>query len=215
MAHVLPVTLRSSLLLILLCAACDSSTTGNPAPNDYTQAIALDRKAWYPASLPIDESGAVKAASDRAGFLWYNIEAERGVHRRDLDPTLSHKQNTLVQSMDIDLDDAPAADDSVYAGIMRGFPGGGIDISEGQLLEVWINDFKPDPLTRGGKVHIDLGLIDELDHVDQLVAGLMCRVQLVVGDHDVAALLELVALDDVVPLHRLAVGFGDPLVADG
>jgi hypothetical protein len=132
---------------------------------DDADQLSLSRRTWYPASLPIDELGRIKPATSRLGFIWYNIEPEHGVHKRDLNPTLDKKENTLVQSMDIDLDKNPGADaDSAYAGIMLGFPNGGLDISQGQFLEVWVNDFKPNELDRGGKIHIDLGLIDENFH---------------------------------------------------
>ena len=127
--------------------------------------LTFSRRSWYPASLPVADSGNLKTAAEQLGLVWYNIEPERGVHRRDLNPELDKKENTLVQTMDIDLDATPtAATDSSYAGIMLGFPNGGLDISQGQFLEVWVNDFKPDPLSRGGKLHIDLGLIDENFH---------------------------------------------------
>jgi hypothetical protein len=128
-----------------------------------TDRLTLSRRAWYPASLPIDPAtNQPKPSDSRFGFVWYNIEPERGVHRRDLNPELDQKENTLVQSLDIDLDATPTpADDARYAGIMLGFSSGGIDISQGQFIEIWVNDFKPDPLTRGGKLHIDLGIIDE------------------------------------------------------
>jgi len=127
--------------------------------------LSLSRRSWYPASLPVDDNGNLKQPNQRLGFVWYNIEPERGVHRRDLNPNLDKKENTLVQSMDIDLDNTPTvASDSSYAGIMLGFPNGGLDITQGQFLEIWVNDFKPDPLKRGGKLHIDLGLIDENFH---------------------------------------------------
>src|SRR5690606_26894270 len=40
-------------------------------------------------------------------------------------------------------------------------------------------------------------------------------VEFLLGEHDIPAFFELIALDDVVPGHFLAVGLGDPLVADG
>ncbi|HET6349301.1 MAG TPA: cell surface protein SprA [Candidatus Krumholzibacteria bacterium] len=124
--------------------------------------ISLSRRSWYPASLPIDAFGFTKPATSRLGFVWYNIEAESAAHRKDFNPNLDKKENTLVQTLDIDLDNTPTeADSAKYAGVMLGFPAGGIDITQGQFLEIWVNDFKPDAWTRGGKLHIDLGLIDE------------------------------------------------------
>ncbi len=68
----------------------------------------------------------------------------------------------------------------------------------------------------GGLVHprVDLGLVDELNDVDQLVAFGIGRGEFIVGEHDVAVLLELVALDDVIPDDLRAVGFGHSLVLD-
>ena len=127
--------------------------------------ISLSRRSWYPASLPIDDLGNVKPADSRLGFIWYNIDPERGgVYRRDLNPDLDDRENTLIQSLDIDLDATPTASmDSLgaYAGLMLGFGSGGLDISQGQFLEIWVNDFKPNELDRGGTLHIDLGVIDE------------------------------------------------------
>lgn len=127
--------------------------------------LTLSRRSWYPASLPLDGGGHLKTGKDQLHFIWYNIEPEHAVHRRDLNPELDTKENTLVQSLDIDLNNTPVAGDTAsYAGVMLGFPNGGLDISQGQFLEIWVNDFKPDSNTRGGKLHIDLGLIDENFH---------------------------------------------------
>ncbi|MCI0452898.1 MAG: cell surface protein SprA [Candidatus Latescibacteria bacterium] len=127
-----------------------------------TDRIGLARRSWYPASLPLEEDNTVKSDASRVGFYWYNIEPDLGLHRRDLNPTLDDQENTLLQSLDLELASAPAVDDTAsYAGVMLGFSGGGLDLTQGQFLEIWVNDFKPDPLTRGGKLRIDLGIIDE------------------------------------------------------
>ncbi len=131
-----------------------------------TDRIGLARRSWYPASLPIVDSLATAKPDDsRAPFYWYNVEPEFGLHRRDLNPTLDEQENTLLQSLDFELATPPVAGDPVpYTGIMLGFQGGGLDMSQGQFLEIWVNDFKPDPLTRGGILRIDLGIIDENFH---------------------------------------------------
>lgn len=130
-----------------------------------TDRIGLARRSWYPASLPLDTNNVAKPDTSRARFYWYNIEPEFGLHRRDLNPTLDDQENTLLQSLDFELESTPQAGDTEeYAGVMLGFQGGGLDISQGQFLEIWINDFKPDPLTRGGILRIDLGVIDENFH---------------------------------------------------
>lgn len=133
-----------------------------------TDRIGLARRSWYPASLPIDTNSVAKPDTSRVNFYWYNIEPEYGLHRRDLNPTLDDQENTLLQSLDLELESTPQTGDTEsYAGVMLGFQGGGLDISQGQFLEIWINDFKPDPLTRGGKLRIDLGVIDENFHDPQ------------------------------------------------
>ena len=127
-----------------------------------TDRIGLARRSWYPASIPLDTLNAEKPVTSRVNFYWYNIEPEFGLHRRDLNPTLDEQENTLLQSLDMELEaPAPVGDDVPYAGLMLGFQGGGLDITQGQFLEIWVNDFKPDPIERGGTLHIDLGIIDE------------------------------------------------------
>jgi len=126
-----------------------------------TDRIVMSRRSWYPASLPI-VGVTPKLASERLDFIWYNIEPEFGVHRRDLNPELDEQENTLVQSLDIDLTSDPdLAAPEAFAGVMLGVPGGGLDLSQGQFIEIWVNDFKPNQIDRGGTIHIDLGLIDE------------------------------------------------------
>ena len=61
---------------------------------------------------------------------------------------------------------------------------------------------------------VDLLLVDELDDVYEFVPLGVDGLQLIVGEDHITVLLELVALDDVVPLHFLAIRLGDPLVAD-
>jgi hypothetical protein len=134
-----------------------------------TDRIGFARRSWYPASLPVQDNGFPKPDTSRVDFLWYNIEPELGLHRRDLNPDLNERENTLLQSLDLELMDDPVPGDSTsYAGIMLGFQGGGLDLTQGQFIEIWVNDFKPDTLSRGGKLHIDLGIIDENFHNPQL-----------------------------------------------
>src|SRR5690606_12505214 len=61
---------------------------------------------------------------------------------------------------------------------------------------------------------VDLGLVDELDDIDE--AGALGRRvgELFVREDNIAVLLELIAADDVLPGDFLTVGLGDALVAD-
>ena len=146
-------------------------------PSDDTpESPLLARANWYPASPPIAPDadyppGAI--AVDRESVRWYNIEPELGAHRRDFDPTLSEQENTLVETIDIEFDAVPGGAQP-WSGIMRGFPGkapvwsnsgdGPLDLSDATSLVIWINDFKPDSLERGGSIYIELGVMDEDFH---------------------------------------------------
>jgi cell surface protein SprA len=87
------------------------------------------------------------------------MEPDKGSHRRDFKPSLPEEDNTLVASLDIEIDPNPA--DSAWVGVMTGFGGGGLDLTQCRFIELWVNDFKPDKADRGGKLRIDLGRIDE------------------------------------------------------
>ncbi len=123
--------------------------------------FSLIRRSWYPASPPVDPDvpTTTLAADTRANVFWYNIEPDRGVHRRDLNPDLDERESTLVPSLDIEFDTIPE-DSSMWGGVMTGFRGG-IDLSQSQFIEFWVNDFRPDTSERKGTLHIDLGYIDE------------------------------------------------------
>ncbi len=125
--------------------------------------IPLSRRSWRIASPPVypDSITATLPADKRENIFWYNIEPDRGVHRRDLNPDLDERESTLVPSIDIELDASLPSDSTRWTGIITGFRGGGLDLSQGQFIEIWINDFRPDSLDRHGILHVDLGFIDE------------------------------------------------------
>ncbi len=151
----------STLMFVAVVASCDDdSTSPNNQPADHIS-IALERQSWYPASLPLDDTNNKKTSESRVISYWYNIEPALGVHRRDLDPSLGEQKNKLLPSLDIELEESPTSNPVLYAGVMRGLAQGGVDISQRDYIEIWVNDFKPDPVDRGGILHIDLGKIDE------------------------------------------------------
>ncbi len=123
----------------------------------------LIRRSWYPASPPVrldDPTLTETLPSDkRVKAYWYNIEPERGVHRRDLNPNLDVRESTLLPSLDIEFDTVPE-DTAAWGGLMTGFRGG-LDLTQGQFIELWVNDFQPLAEDRTGIIHIDLGYIDE------------------------------------------------------
>ena len=123
--------------------------------------FSLIRRSWYPASPPVDPDDPIATlpADKRENTFWYNIEPDLGVHRRDLNPDLDERESTLVPSLDIEFGSIPE-DSTAWGGVMTGFRGG-IDLSQGQFIEFWVNDFRPDANERKGTLHIDLGFIDE------------------------------------------------------
>lgn len=152
------------LLVAAWVAGCDDDPVQtNQTPQDTI--ISLAQAAWHPASVPLDETNNPRLG-DTAPNSWYNIAAEFGVHRRDLNPTLNEQDNTLVPSLDLELDSEPNPDDTRFAGVMSSPRRGGLDVSDESVIEIWVNDFKPEPGTRGGSLHIDVGTIDEGETVD-------------------------------------------------
>ena len=153
----------------------DPNTRGEVYIEDFegiedSDAISMSRRNWNPASPPANPqdtlSFAALPSADKEKVFWYNIEPELGVHRRDLNPALDERESTLVPSLDIEIDaftsgDSTSIDSTHWVGVMTGFRAGGLDLTQGQFIEVWINDFKQDEADRGGNLRIDLGRIDE------------------------------------------------------
>ncbi len=149
----------------------DPNTRGEASLDDFegsedSDNITLARRIWYPASPPrvptSDGIGIALPDTARLGFVWYNIEPRLGATRRDLNPLLDEREDATVQTLDFDLDAIPSPTDTTsWVGVMTGFRGGGLDLTQGQFLEIWVNDFTQDPARRGGVLHIDMGTIDE------------------------------------------------------
>jgi hypothetical protein len=150
----------------------DPNTLGTVYIDDFegiedSDLMTLSRRSWNPASLPVNPNETDSSlAAKRLPVFWYNVEPERngqktGVTRRDLNPTLDERESTLIQTLDVEFDTL-STDSSYWGGVMAGFRGGGLDLTQGQFLDVWVNDFRGDDfLSRGGTIHIDLGSIDE------------------------------------------------------
>jgi hypothetical protein len=148
----------------------DPNTRGEAYVDDFegvedSDRISMSRRTWLDASVPLVYTGAIPDPMDpleRLGIDWYNIEPELATTKRDLNPELDDRENSLITALDIDLEALPAVGDTTsWVGIMTGFGGGGLDLTEGQFIEIWVNDFKQNPLDRGGLLRIDMGRIDE------------------------------------------------------
>lgn len=156
--------LRVAGLMVLVCVACDEDSPTQPnRPAEDADYVSMARRQWSNASPPwylhADSSGLWFArADDRWNTLWYNIEPDYGPHRRDLNPSLPDFANTLVTALDVEIDPSPP--DTAWVGVMTGIHGG-LDLTRRHSMEIWINDFKPDPADRGGLLRIDVGRIDE------------------------------------------------------
>jgi len=151
------------IIVVVFSGGCSEDNPVVPDESD-SKMLELQRRRWVPASPPVDpadELGLRKLDGDkRDRIFWYNIEPNFGTHMRDLNPKLSERENILVRTIDVELDTA-SIDPSTWVGIMTGFDACGLDLREYENLEIWINDFKPDPQDRGGRLYIDIGKIDE------------------------------------------------------
>ncbi len=147
----------------------DPNTAGEAYIDDFegvedSDQLPVVRRRWYPASPPLSDPQGLGTLNpdSAASFLWYNIEPRFGTTAQDLNPNLNDRENSTVTTLDLQLRQQPnpsATQD--WVGVMTGFGGGGLDLSRGQFLEIWVNDFKPNDIDRGGTLHIDLGIIDE------------------------------------------------------
>ncbi|MCK4236914.1 MAG: cell surface protein SprA, partial [Candidatus Krumholzibacteria bacterium] len=132
------------------------------------------RRSWSEASPPIDpydmDNTLPSLDSLKLDFFWYNAARTPQqeyliTSKRDLNPRLDERENSAVSSLFIN---AYKPDVGVWCGVMTGFPGGGLDLSNTQYVEIWVNDFQIDRDNRGGILHIDFGDIDEDFHNPEL-----------------------------------------------
>jgi hypothetical protein len=125
--------------------------------------VNLLRRGWYEASPAYDTTGVLHGPATEMSFFWYNAARTAKqeyfiTSRRDLNPALDERENSTVTTLFLD---AIKPVSGQWCGVMTGFPGGGLDLSTAQYLEIWVNDFDTIPANRGGTVHIDFGRIDE------------------------------------------------------
>jgi len=153
----------AGLLAFSYSSCSEDSPTEPEKPVEDADYMNMARRPWCVASPPYyiraDSVGVERApAANRWKILWYNIEPDYSPHRRDLNPSLPDFANTLVTALDIEIDPNPP--DTAWVGVMTGIRGG-LDLSGRGSIEIWVNDFKPDPAERGGLLRIDIGRIDE------------------------------------------------------
>jgi hypothetical protein len=146
--------------------------------------VTLSRLGWYEASLPAhtdDPTFLLRYQEDSGDPTWGDYAPqtrvpdirwflpEQRVLRRYLNPALREQErDETQQALQVRME-APASgwtDDS-WGGVMRGISRAGLDLTQAQFVEFWVNDFRPDTVgsdparVRSGKLHIDFGDIDE------------------------------------------------------
>lgn len=133
----------------------------------------LSRTNWNWASIPIDDPRRSDAPADtslRVPVAFYNPVGE--VKRGHLNPTLNEREiNDGITVLELGFDRTRAQEllaslpigerEQMWSGVMRSFPGGGIDLTRTKAIELWLNDYQGDPSKRHGKMHIDFGDLSE------------------------------------------------------
>lgn len=148
--------------------------------------LGIHRTQWLPASEPLDVISVLggadipAGASGRAeGAYWFHPQSS--TRREDFNLNLTEQEaqevvEVLQLAVPVDLSAAQLAaypalaetnarnaarGDSLWSGLMRGFAGQGLDLSEAEYLEIWVNDFQQEASERRGRLHFDLGAINE------------------------------------------------------
>ncbi len=148
--------------------------------------LSLHRSQWVTSSEPFDfisNLGGIDIPTDAGNrakaYYWFH--PQQTTFRRDFNLNLAEQEGNetvdvlrLEIPVNLDPDDVqyyPSLDeadqanqaigDGIWAGLMRGFKGEGLDFSEAEYLEIWVNDFQQDEDFRLGRIHFDMGEIDE------------------------------------------------------
>ncbi len=148
--------------------------------------LGLFRTQWVWASEPADvisvPGGAdieVEPGNRALGYFWF--VPQNTTRREDFNLTLPDQEaregvDVLQLSVPVNLSESQLSSFShltnmnehnqdlgqgIWAGLMRGFPGQGLDLSEAEYLEIWVNDFQQEEIFRTGSLHFDMGTINE------------------------------------------------------
>jgi hypothetical protein len=150
---------------------------------DSSDLMPVSRLSWSASSQPAhDESLELDPASPRYADYDYMLDRDYSpetrletrwflpheiTQRRFLNPDLKEQEGREAQQviqMHMRLDDGQEewSPDS-WGGIMRGLGRSGIDLTQAQFLEFWVNDFKHDVLGDAptGTLHFDFGNLSE------------------------------------------------------
>jgi hypothetical protein len=155
------------VMILIAVSGCDENRIVSSCVEILGEEFLTDfRRDWVTASPPILADGT-QILDYPATHYWSNVilSDEFSVYcmrlsQRDLNPEIHTKCNNSLSSMFLNSIDPGI---SGWYGIMRGIPGG-LDISSAGYLEIWVNDYTVDPLSRAGVIYIDIGRIDEDYH---------------------------------------------------
>lgn len=148
--------------------------------------LSMHRSQWVMSSEPLDfisNLGGIDIPTEPANraLAYYWFHPQQTTFRRDFNLSLPEQEGNetvdvlrLEVPVNLDPDDVqhyPAIEeadlanqaigDGIWAGLMRGFKGEGLDLSEAEYLEIWVNDFQQNEDFRLGRIHFDMGEIDE------------------------------------------------------
>ena len=148
--------------------------------------LGIGRTQWVWASEPADvikvPGGAdipVEPGNRAKNFYWFHPqnttrrsdfnlnlpeqEAQEVVDILQLSVPVNLKESQLSAFTRLEETDAHNRNlgNGIWAGLMRGFPGQGLDLTEAEYLEIWVNDFQQEQEYRVGRLHFDMGTIDE------------------------------------------------------
>ncbi|TPW10972.1 MAG: Uncharacterized protein FD129_1779, partial [bacterium] len=104
-----------------------------------TSSAGVSREAWQYSSKPV---GLGLRDIDRLGALWFSVQ--RQVQRGDLSPDLTGLEaDDFVSALGIILTPNPniPEGESGWVGLTHVLSPSGLDLSEAQYLEIWVNDF--------------------------------------------------------------------------
>ena len=148
--------------------------------------LGIGRTQWVWASEPADvikvPGGAdipVEPANRARDFYWFH--PQNTTRRSDFNLNLPEQEaqevvDILQLSVPVNLSENQLSafsrltdtdthnrnlGNGIWAGLMRGFPGQGLDLTEAEYLEIWVNDFQQEVGHRVGRLHFDMGTIDE------------------------------------------------------
>ncbi|MDP6797310.1 MAG: cell surface protein SprA [Candidatus Krumholzibacteria bacterium] len=148
--------------------------------------LSLSRSLWMEASEPVDWIPNIGGADipvlpENRAQAAYWLHPQQTTFRRDFNlslPDQESRETVDVLRLEIpvnlkqdqisvwpalqEVNDANVAlGDSLWCGLMQGFSGEGLDLSEAEYLEIWVNDFQQDSTLRYGTLHFDMGDLSE------------------------------------------------------